>query len=265
MDLIKSTERILIKIEKKYQSSKIKGSDILNITSSKQLNLIIIKNIYDQWANNFEKNKIKYFDYNSLDVINASENMMNILSNNISIDLKDFNTLLLKSLEDLVELTAKPKDFIKKDLINTILFDEEKLEKKSKYFKYYNELFSILINKMKEKNELSLKGSEVINYLDEITIEINENLVKETCDIVDCKKKDLLQKTEKNNSDYYSFFSLTNNEVDNLLLEASSKETFEEAANLILQNLKNDYDKNLTNTNIKDLLYKLKKKYFLPS
>ena len=186
MDLIKSTERILIKIEKKYQSSKIKGSDILNITSSKQLNLIIIKNIYDQWANNFEKNKIKYFDYNSLDVINASENMMNILSNNISIDLKDFNTLLLKSLEDLVELTAKPKDFIKKDLINTILFDEEKLEKKSKYFKYYNELFSILINKMKEKNELSLKGSEVINYLDEITIEINENLVKETCDIVDC-------------------------------------------------------------------------------
>lgn len=265
MDLIKSTERILIKIEKKYQSSKIKGSDILNITSSKQLNLIIIKNIYDQWANNFEKNKIKYFDYNSLDVINASENMMNILSNNISIDLKDFNTLLLKSLEDLVELTAKPKDFIKKDLINTILFDEEKLEKKSKYFKYYNELFSILINKMKEKNELSLKGSEVINYLDEITIEINENLVKETCDIVDCKKKDLLQKIEKNNSDYYSFFSLTNNEVDNLLLEASSKETFEEAANLILQNLKNDYDKNLTNNNIKDLLYKLKKKYFLPS
>jgi Holliday junction resolvase-like predicted endonuclease len=265
LDLIKSTERILIKIEKKYQSSKIKGSDILNITSSKQLNLIIIKNIYDQWANNFEKNKIKYFDYNSLDVINASENMMNILSNNISIDLKDFNTLLLKSLEDLVELTAKPKDFIKKDLINTILFDEEKLEKKSKYFKYYNELFSILINKMKEKNELSLKGSEVINYLDEITIEINENLVKETCDIVDCKKKDLLQKIEKNNSDYYSFFSLTNNEVDNLLLEASSKETFEEAANLILQNLKNDYDKNLTNNNIKDLLYKLKKKYFLPS
>jgi hypothetical protein len=164
-----------------------------------------------------------------------------------------------------VELTAKPKDFIKKDLINTILFDEEKLEKKSKYFKYYNELFSILINKMKEKNELSLKGSEVINYLDEITIEINENLVKETCDIVDCKKKDLLQKIEKNNSDYYSFFSLTNNEVDNLLLEASSKETFEEAANLILQNLKNDYDKNLTNNNIKDLLYKLKKKYFLPS
>jgi hypothetical protein len=58
---------------------------------------------------------------------------------------------------------------------------------------------------------------------------------------------------------------LTNNEVDNLLLEASSKETFEEAANLILQNLKNDYDKNLTNNNIKDLLYKLKKKYFLPS
>ena len=92
---------------------------------------------------------------------------------------------------------------------------------------------------MKENNEISLKASEIINYIDEVTIDINESLVNETCNLVGCDKN-LFNITIKE-SDYYSFFSLTSKEVDNLILEASSKETFEEAANIILNNINNDY------------------------
>ena len=263
MDLTKSIESLLIKIEKKFSSNKIKGADIINITQSKQLNLLIIKNLYDQWTENFENNKIKYFDYESLDVVNASENMMNTLSNNISIDLNDFKSLLLNSLEDLVQLTAYPKDFIKRDLISSGLYDEEKLEKKSKYFKYYSELFVILINQMRENNELSLKASEIINSIDDITIDINDSLIKETCEIIGCEKEELFDKIEEKQSDYYSFFTLSNNEVDNLILEASTKETFEEAANLVLRNLKNVHEKKFTNKDIRTLLHKLKDNHSL--
>ena len=63
MDLKKSIHNHLKIVEKKFSVSKIKGIDIINITESKQLNLLIIKSLYDQWILNFEKNKLKYFNY----------------------------------------------------------------------------------------------------------------------------------------------------------------------------------------------------------
>ena len=255
MDLKKSIDNHLKIVEKKFSLGKIKGIDIINITESKQLNLLIIKSLYDQWILNFEKNKLKYFNYEAADVVKASENMMNILSNNISIEFNDFKIIFKQAFEKLIFLTTDPKQFIKKDL----------LEKKSKYFKYYKELFDILINKMKENNEISLKASEIINYIDEVTIDINESLVNETCNLVGCDKKNLFNITIKKESDYYSFFSLTSKEVDNLILEASSKETFEEAANIILNNINNDYSNKLTSKEIRSLLHKLKKDQSLPA
>jgi len=265
LDLKKSIDNHLKIVEKKFSLGKIKGIDIINITESKQLNLLIIKSLYDQWILNFEKNKLKYFNYEAADVVKASENMMNILSNNISIEFNDFKIIFKQAFEKLIFLTTDPKEFIKKDLLSSNLYDEEKLEKKSKYFKYYKELFDILNNKMKENNEISLKTSEIINYIDEVTIDINESLVNETCNLIGCDKENLFNITIKNESDYYSFFSLTSKEVDNLILEASSKETFEEAANIILNNINNDYSNKLTSKEIRSLLHKLKKDQSLPA
>mgnify|MGYP003310349032 CR=1 FL=1 len=75
--------------------------------------------------------------------------------------------------------------------------------------------------------------------------------------------KDASNKIEEKQSDYYSLFALSNNEVDNLILEASSKETFEEAANLVLRNLKNVHEKKFTKKDIRTLLHKLKDNHSL--
>ena len=45
----------------------------------------------------------------------------------------------------------------------------------------------------------------------------------------------------------------------------SSKETFEEAANIILNNINNDYSNKLTSKEIRSLLHKLKKDQSLPA
>ena len=71
MDLKKSIDNHLKIVEKKFSLGKIKGIDIINITESKQLNLLIIKSLYDQWILNFEKNKLKYFNYEAADVVKA--------------------------------------------------------------------------------------------------------------------------------------------------------------------------------------------------
>ena len=86
MDLNRSCENQLKKIEKTISSNKVKGKDLIKITDSKQLNLFLIKNIYDKWNQNFKKNKMNYFDYEAKEVEEATNNMMNVLSNNICID-----------------------------------------------------------------------------------------------------------------------------------------------------------------------------------
>ena len=54
--------------------------------------------------------------------------MMNILSNNISIEFNDFKIIFKQAFEKLIFLTTDPKEFIK-DLLSSNLYDEEKLEK----------------------------------------------------------------------------------------------------------------------------------------
>ena len=56
---------------------------------------------------------LKYFNYEAADVVKASENMMNILSNNISIDQKDFKSLLESAYNEIINLAINPKEFIK--------------------------------------------------------------------------------------------------------------------------------------------------------
>ena len=109
MDFNSSTQRHLKKIKNKFESRNINGKDILEITSYHQLNLFILKNLYDKWVYNFNSNKIKYFNYDSEDVIQTSKKLMNILSNNISIDISDFSSLFQESSNDLLGLARNPK------------------------------------------------------------------------------------------------------------------------------------------------------------
>ena len=112
MDLNSSIEKHFEKIKNDFKDNKIKGSDIINITQFKQLNLFIIKNIYDEWLINYEKNKIDYFNYNSDEVVTATRNVMNILSNNILISLDSFKKLFRSSAISVVDLANNPKNFI---------------------------------------------------------------------------------------------------------------------------------------------------------
>ena len=136
MDLNSSIEKHFEKIKNDFKDNKIKGSDIINITQFKQLNLFIIKNIYDEWLINYEKNKIDYFNYNSDEVVTATRNVMNILSNNILISLDSFKKLFRSSAISVVDFANNPKNFIKKEILKKDFYDLDEINKKSKYFKY---------------------------------------------------------------------------------------------------------------------------------
>lgn len=258
MDLNKSCENQLKKIEKTISFNKVKGKDLIKITESKQLNLLLIKNIYDKWNNNFKRNKIPYFDYETNEVIDANDKMMNVLSKNISIEFDEFKKLFYHCSLELVELASNPKGFLKRDFLNLKWYDLDRIKMRAKYYEYFKDLFEILIGKIENNKEISIKSSELNKYVDEITIEQNKELILEVSSFMNCTPEDISKVEDKNDFKFYSLFSLNNNEVDNLINEALSKDSFENAADFILENLNDHYKKNILSDDVKKLLYEIK-------
>ncbi len=264
MDLNKSCENQLKKIEKTISSNKVKGKDLIKITDSKQLNLFLIKNIYDKWSQNFKKNKMNYFDYEAKEVEEATNNMMNVLSNNICVEFDEFKKLFYLSMTDIVELASNPKGFLKKDFLNFKWYDLERIKIRSKYYEYFKDLFNILIERVESNREISIKSHELNKYVDEITIEQNHELVKEVSVLLECNAEEISNIEYNNEFPFYSLFSINKNEVDSLIKEAKSKENFEKAAVLILDNLNEYYKKNLLSNDVKNLLFEIKKHHISP-
>ena len=265
MDFNSSTQRHLKKIKNKFESRNINGKDILEITPYHQLNLFILKNLYDKWVYNFNSNKIKYFNYDSEDVIQTTKKLMNILSNNISIDISDFSSLFQESSNDLLGLARNPKKYIKKDLFVEEWYDEEKIKKRSKYYYYHKKLFDMLIHEMKTKNEVSVKSKEIIRYVDAITVDTNEELITDACSFFDCSKEHLLEIKENDSENYYKFFSMSKKDVDNLLSEALSKKSFEESMNHILNNINESYLNKFSSNELREFFHNIKEKRSLSS
>ena len=63
----------------------INGKQILSLTNLQQVNLLIIKNLFEKWNKETSKFRSPYFNYDSEEVKKALENFMNVLSNNITI------------------------------------------------------------------------------------------------------------------------------------------------------------------------------------
>lgn len=76
------------------------GKEILEYTDIYQINLFILKNIFEEWEQNIKKNKSSYFNYDSEEVRYISREYSNILSKNISINDIQINDLALDAIQE---------------------------------------------------------------------------------------------------------------------------------------------------------------------
>ncbi|HNP20229.1 MAG TPA: hypothetical protein PKL31_17445 [Fulvivirga sp.] len=90
---------------------KIGGEDIKHLVDIQQINLFVIKNLFEEWQKETDKLKSPYFDYSSPQVAQALTEFMNTLSRNISIEKKAFEPLLIRAVEESVLLIFSPYDF----------------------------------------------------------------------------------------------------------------------------------------------------------
>lgn len=117
----------------------LEGEQLLDITPIKQINLLIIRELYEKWQNETRRLESPFFDYNNPAVKQALEQFMNTLSQYIAVKRTDFEPLLSKAIANSLQLVLKPDTFFEqflRDLPNFRLSEDFILDNR-KYFSYY--------------------------------------------------------------------------------------------------------------------------------
>lgn len=166
------------KILRGFFSSKtrISGSEILSLCNVQQVNFFVISELFKNWREENKKLKSPYFDYDNAEVKEALENLMTLLSKNISIDQAHFAPLLKKAVNQTLMVVFDPYDFYSM----IISGDNNKLEvapfrQEIKYLKVNKAPLEKMLQKLEEKGVKEISGNEAFSILDQILEEVSFN------------------------------------------------------------------------------------------
>jgi len=128
---------------KKYMT----GQEIIQLTPSQQVNLLIIKSLFSAWQDELEKLKSNpYFDYRDIAVDNSLKEFMNILSRAIKVERLHFEPLMRDAVEDAILLAIDPVTFYI-HLIEESNGDGNYFNDTKKYIKWHPSLLTSLMDK----------------------------------------------------------------------------------------------------------------------
>ncbi|HSF55848.1 MAG TPA: hypothetical protein VLA71_18990 [Algoriphagus sp.] len=135
----------------RYFSSRqfITGQDIIQLTSSTQVNFFIIKRLFELWQEELAKLKSSpYFDYRDIAVHEALTQFMNVLSRRIKVERSNLEPLVKNAVAQAIQVATDPVSFYQKEIgkapqgkIN------EYLRENKKYYKWHDKAVVFLIDK----------------------------------------------------------------------------------------------------------------------
>jgi hypothetical protein len=166
------------KVLKEFFASKekITGQEILSLCNVQQVNLFIVRELFKSWREETKKLKSAYFDYENEEVKESLENLMRVLSQNISIDQAHFAPLLKKAVSQALLAVFDPYDFFamilagKNNKLEVAPFREE-----IKYLKINKAPLERMLQKLEERDVKEISGNEAFAILDQILEEVNFN------------------------------------------------------------------------------------------
>jgi len=135
----------------------ITGKEILELTSIRQVNLFVIKNLFSEWQSESAKIKSPYFDYENAEVKKALKVFMNVVSRNISVDQIHLMPLLRSAIKESILLIFSPYHFYTHQISDDEVLTLKQLKSYSKYVKINENIFKSLIE------HLSQHGIETID------------------------------------------------------------------------------------------------------
>ncbi|SFC29831.1 hypothetical protein SAMN05421780_104163 [Flexibacter flexilis DSM 6793] len=120
------------------QNEKVTGGQLLEFTPIRQVNLMLIKNLYEKWQAETRRLQSPYFDYSAESVQEALRNFMNTLSQNIAVAKADFQPLLEQSVHESLLLALLPAEYFESELnlLSETKLSPQRVKELGKYIQY---------------------------------------------------------------------------------------------------------------------------------
>lgn len=152
----------------------ISGQEILSLSEVEQINLFIIQSLFRSWKTEMQKSRSVYFDYEAPAVLEAQQNLMNVLSRNICVERKHLEPLLLQAVAQTLSDVLNPYDFFSKLITsNNNELNLENFREELKYLKLNKAPLLRLSQILQEQNIETISGNEAFSILDKILEELN--------------------------------------------------------------------------------------------
>ncbi len=158
------------------EKSTITGKEILNFCDIKQVNLFIVKILFEKWKAEFDKLRSPFFDYQSEEVLMAAKKFMNVLSKNILIEKENFQSLLEEALYKTVLLIFSPYEYYLQE-INKPTFQQLSimdLKDIQKYVKINGHLLQAYIQRFESDGIQAVFNDDAVRIFDEVCENIKE-------------------------------------------------------------------------------------------
>lgn len=127
----------------------ITGQDIIQLTSSSQVNFFIIKRLFELWQEELGKLKSSpFFDYRDIAVHEALTQFMNVLSRRIKVERSHLEGMLRDAVVEAVLVACDPVSFYQAEISKAPQGKiNEYLKENKKYYKWNERLVTSLIDK----------------------------------------------------------------------------------------------------------------------
>ncbi|GAA0877654.1 hypothetical protein GCM10009119_06220 [Algoriphagus jejuensis] len=127
----------------------ITGQDIIQLTSSTQVNFFIIKSLFELWQEELAMLKSSpYFDYRDIAVHEALTQFMNVLSRRIKVERANLEPLVKVAVAQAIQVATDPVTFYQNEINKAPKGKiSEYLKENKKYYKWHDKAVVFLIDK----------------------------------------------------------------------------------------------------------------------
>ena len=181
----------------------ISGKQILKLTPSRQLNLFVIKILFQEWQDEMKQLESPYFDYKDPVVRKAMVEFMNVLSQHINVKDEDLIPLLEKAYDEVILLHLDPAGYLELELK-----DRPKAELSTKLIKQLTKYLVVFKDEMNEFLE-GVKGDPIGEVIEKARYYFEghdsrsyfEDLIESFSDTVEVSLSDFLAKEDETASE----------------------------------------------------------------
>jgi hypothetical protein len=156
------------------QKQFIGGQEILTLSEVEQINLFVIQSLFKTWKSEIQNSRSVYFDYEAHAVLEAQQNLMNVLSRHIHVRREHLEPLVLQSVVKTLNDVLNPYDFFSKLITsNNSELHLQDFKEELKYLKLNKAPLLRLSQMLEEKKIQTISGNEAFGILDKILEDLN--------------------------------------------------------------------------------------------